>query len=400
MAEYRIISADSHLQIAPERWTARIPAKYQDHAPRTVRMPDGANAIVIEGKPSYGQGNLTGRPYENRWPLDRNLDTKPGGGSPEQRLQEQDVDGVDGEVLFSHAGGAAYYHGIQEKDPEAYKATVRAWNEFLAEEYCAVARERLIGLGLVPCTGVDDAIQEMDYCARMGLKGMFMSRFPNGTDTPHPEDDRFWAASLDLNMPLTAHISLCARPNLYPFPYERDPKEVASGVDVFGKLSHFALKGAGNALQMIFTGVFDRFPRLRFYFAENHIGWIPHFLESVDDQYDRYIPWAEPLLGMKKLSRRPSEYVREHISWGFMRNPVGIRGRYEIGVTQMMWATDFPHPECDWPESLDVIEENFAGVSEEERQLMVGGNAINYFHLDPTPPVRRESPKAAAPAGG
>jgi hypothetical protein len=81
-----------------------------------------------------------------------------------------------------------------------------------------------------------------------------------------------------------------------------------------------------------------------------------------------------------------------------MRNPVGLRGRYEIGVTQMMWATDFPHPECDWPESQAVIDENFAGVPEDERRLMVGGNAIEYFHLDPTPPARREAPGSAAAA--
>ena len=381
MAEYRIISADSHLQITPERWTPRVPAKYQDHVPRKVRMPDGGDAIMIGDKPQYGQGNLVGRPYANRWPLDRRLDDKPGGGSPEQRVREQDIDGVDGEILFTHAASADYYRHI--KNRAAFNAVIHAWNEFLVEEYCVVAPKRLIGLGLIPSSGIEEALEELEYCARVGFKGVILARYPSGADLPTPEDDRFWAAALDLEMPLTGHVAFAGAHGNYPFPYEHDPKEVASGVDVFRKFTSAALKGGGNALQMVFTGVFDRFPRLRIHFAETQAGWIPHYLEHVDDQYARYIPWAEPLLGMKKLDRPPSEIVREHISWGFMRNPIGVRLRHEIGVTRMMWGTDFPHPECDWPESHAVIEEMFADVPDEERRLMISGNAIEYFHLDP-----------------
>ncbi len=172
-------------------------------------------------------------------------------------------------------------------------------------------------------------------------------------------------------------------------------REVAGSVDPFSKFAQYALRGSGNALQMMFTGVFDRFPRLRIYFAETQVGWIPHFLDMVDDQYDRHIHWSSRLLGMQKLDRLPSEYIRDHFSWGFMRNAFGVRARHEIGVTRMMWATDFPHAESDWPESQRVIEEIFDGVPEDERRQMLGGNAIEYFHLDPTPPVRTEVPGAA-----
>src|SRR4030095_14544834 len=94
-----------------------------------------------------------------------------------------------------------------------------------------------------------------------------------------------------------------------------------------------------------------RFPTLRLYFAETMAGWLPHFLETLDDQYDRHIHWSSSLLGVRKLDRRPSEYVREHFSWGFMYNPIGVRLRHEIGVSQMMWGSDFPHAESNWPES-------------------------------------------------
>ncbi len=395
--DYRIISADSHLQIAAERWTPRIPAKYRDEAPRTVRMPDGTEATVsgIDGKPNlFTSGRLVGLPYEDRTPVGGHYDTSPGSGSPEQRLQEQDIDGVDGEVLFTHFGGASYYSAI--RDRAASKATIHAWNEFLAEEYCVVAPQRLIGMGMIPESGVQDAIDEMEYCARAGLKGVYLAKFPDGGDMPSPEDDRFWAAALDLDMPLTGHVSFgFGRGRPVTIPYAHDLDEVAAGVDPFSKFSQYAFRGALNALQMLFTGVLDRFPRLHFYFAETQTGWIPHFLEILDDQYDRHIHWAERLAGMKKLDRPPSEYMREHFSWGFMRNAVGVRARHEIGITRMMWATDFAHAESDWPESQRVIEEVFAGVPEDERRLMLGGNAIDYFHLDPAPPARSEVARAA-----
>ena len=394
---YRIISADSHLQIAAERWTPRIPAKYRGEAPRTVRMPDGTDATVsgIDGKPNlFTSGRLVGLPYEDRSPVGGHYETSPGSGSPEQRLREQDMDGVDGEILFTHFGGASYYSGIKER--AASKATIHAWNEFLAEEYCVVAPQRLIGMGMLPTTGVQDAIDEMEYCARAGLKGVYLAKFPDAGDMPRPEDDRFWAAALDLDMPLAGHVSFGLGRGPVTIPYARDLNEVAAGVDPFSKFSQYAFRGALNALQMLFTEVLDRFPRLRFYFAETQTGWIPHFLEILDDQYDRHIHWAQRLAGMKKLDRRPSEYIREHFWWGFMRNAVGVRARHEIGVTRMMWGTDFAHAESDWPESQRVIDEVFAGVPEDQRRLMLGGNAIEYFHLDPAPPAQSE---VAAVAG-
>ena len=395
---YRIVSGDSHLQLAAERWTPHIPAKYRDQGPRTVRMPNGTDATVmgIDGKPHMFKGALIGMPYEDRSPNGGRFDTAPGAGTAEQRLREQDQDGIDAEILFTAPEGVSFYRGI--KDSDAFKATLHAWNEFLAEEYCVVAPDRLIGIGILPDTGVQDAIDEMEYCARVGLKGVALSQHPSGEDVSRPEDDRFWAAALDLNMPLTAHVSFNPRGSTGParYPYEYDLKEVSSGVDPFSKLNQYAVRGAGNALQMVFGGVFDRFPSLRFYFAETQIGWIPHFLDILDEQYDRTIHWAERLTGMKKLDRMPSEYIREHFSWGFMRNAFGVRVRYEIGVKNMMWATDFPHAESEWPQSQDLIGEVFADVPEDERRQILGGNAIEFFHLDQASPAGGRVRRAAA----
>jgi uncharacterized protein len=380
---YRVVSADSHLEPAVERWTPRIPARYRESAPQRVRLPNGGDATIIEGqkKPHVFLGGLVGMPYDERSPIGGRFDTAPGAGSPEQRLHEQDVDGVDAEILFHTSSSVAAYRGI--KDDAAYKAVIHAWNEFLAEEYCAVAPDRLIGLGMLPDTSVDDGIAEMEYCARMGFKGVCLTKYPSGKDVPTPEDDRFWTAALDLDMPLAVHVAFGGgRSSDARYEYQHDPDEVASGVDAFSKFVKYGVRGAGNAVQMVFDGVFDRFPRLRMYFAETQVGWIPNFLDQLDDQYDRVIHWAEPLLGIKKLDRMPSEYIREHFWWGFMRNPFGVRARHEVGIDRMMWSTDFPHAETDWPETQRVIDEMFVGVPDAERHQILAGNVIEYFHLD------------------
>ena len=129
------------------------------------------------------------------------------------------------------------------------------------------------------------------------------------------------------------------------------------------------------------SGLFDRFPNLRIFFAENQIGWVPFFLQAADVRYDRHVRWAERLLGFKPLRRLPSEYIREHCLWGFQFDRVGVELRHKINVDGLIWGSDFPHQESDWPESMSIIERNFAGVPELEKYKMVCGNAVEFFQL-------------------
>ena len=164
---YQCISGDSHLDIRPERWTPRVPKRWRERAPRTVVLANGNEGILVENRPprSPGATTITGLPYEKHG-LQKYWFEGPGTGAPEQRLWEQDQDGVDAEVLYSHGSYAEFWRGIADDD--AYKAMIRAYNEWLAEEYCAYNPHRLLGMGVLPDTGVDDAIAEMTYCATAG----------------------------------------------------------------------------------------------------------------------------------------------------------------------------------------------------------------------------------------
>lgn len=382
---YRCISGDSHLEIDSKAWLPRVPAKHRDRAPRLVRLEDGADAWLVEGQPPRtvpadlygGKGRDVWRPFGQRY------DDTPGTGSPGQRLSEQDQDGVDAEVLFPGASGPRLWRNI--RDDDAYKAVLRAYNDFLAQDYCTAAPGRLIGIGVLPWTGVDDAIGEMEHCAELGLKGVCLGVFPSGLDHPSPADDRFWAAALDIGMPVTIHVDLVRSGGpLITYPAETPElrKRIGPRRDFAAECVKYARSGGVNAIQLILDGVFERFPALRIFFAENQIGWIPLFLEMADTRYERHSGWAEELLGWKRLPRPPSDYVREHCYWGFQYDPVGVELRHRINVDRLIWASDFPHQESDWPESMRIVDKNFVGVSGGERYRMLAGNVIDFFNLE------------------
>jgi predicted TIM-barrel fold metal-dependent hydrolase len=382
--KYRYFSADSHFESLPETWTQRVPAKFRDRAPRRIRLADGRDAIVEEGQPlEYRGTNLfAGKSPEEFNPVHLNFEGSVGAGSPQQRIREQEADGIDGELLF-----ASEARNPKIKDREAFLAIVRAFNDYFIEEYCAVDPDRLIGVAVMPDIGADENIAEMKRCKEKGFKAVRLHTFPSGKGTPTAEDDKFYAAALDLDMPITIHTSFPRRTDerdVYLMKYPNDPQGEERPFDFLQRFARQGIYhcGAVEATQLIFSGVFDRFPQLQIFWAENNVGWIPYFYQQMDQTYKVNCHWAEKLLGLPKLKKLPSEYLREHAHWGVFDDPIGIQLRHMIGVDKIMWSTDFPHIVTRWPKSLDLVEEQFAGVPEQEKRAMLAENAVKFFHLD------------------
>jgi predicted TIM-barrel fold metal-dependent hydrolase len=382
---YRYISADSHFESPPELWTHRIAKPYRDRAPRRIRLGDGRDALAMEGRPLiYGGTSLYGgRPPETFDPTVMDYENTPGCGSAEQRLREQDQDGIDAEVLF-----AIYVRNSAIRDKAALSAITRGFNDYMAEEYCAVDPDRLIGVAVLPDVGVEEDVAEMERCKRMGFKAVWLHTFPSGESYPTPEDDRFWAAAIDLEMPVIVHTSfptkVGSRQNRL-FKYPREPqgeqRPPTDFVQRFARQGPYH-SGSVEASQLVVSGVFDRLPKLQIYWAENNVGWLPYFFEQIDHEYSVNRFWAERQLGLPKLKRLPSEYLKDHAYWGFFEDRIGVQLRHEVGVDRMMWSTDFPHVVTRWPKSLQSLESQMTGVPQDERWKMAAGNAIKFFRLD------------------
>ncbi len=388
--QYDFISSDTHLEVLPERWTGRAPKQYQEQMPRTVPHPYGGDAIHIEGAPLFQVAYLdlrAGRSAEDWQPFDVKVEDTAGVGSPQQRLQEQDADGCAAEVIFPNMqAGPALWRNIA--DDAAYAAANHAYNTWLGEDYCSVNPQRLLGLGVIPMTNIDDAIKELEHSAKLGLKGVLLSSFPNGMAYPQPEDDRFWAAAMDMHMPITAHVAFNRagkRAEQPTFKYPAENPEILRKVrrGLVDQMALLGLQAAVSFSQLIADGVFDRFPDLQIFFAETRLGWIPFWMEEADFWYERHRHWAQRYLGFKPIKRRPSEYIKENFLFS-VQGPehVAIELRHHIGVEHIMFATDFPHIECEWPNTRPTLESLTAKLAPEEKYKIVAGNVIDFFGLD------------------
>ncbi len=377
--QYKVINGDGHIDLNPDVWRERVAAKWRDRAPKRVTMPNGSDAVVVDGgEPNtIGITRSVGVLHEDLAKQVPTFENSAGTGSPEQRVREQDRDGVDAEILFSQLTGVFK----EAKDHDLYLDLFRAYNEFLAEEYMAASPDRLFPMGMLPTTGVDDAIQELGRCAKLGLKGVKLNSYPSGKGYPTAEDDRFWAATIDLDMPLTSHGDGKLGRSGPSFEYAREPGHDMHQRDPFRFFFRFTNDAMKAGTQMAFAGVWDRFPKLQVYWAETQVGWLEYGLWQVDDHYDRYMNMIHQLWGIPKLDRKPSDYLRERNLWGFLHDPVGVRRRDSVGADRLVWGSDFAHAASDWPNSPKIIEADFEGVPADERHAMLAGNMVKYFHL-------------------
>ena len=380
--QYQVISGDGHIDLNPDVWRNRVPVKWRDRAPKRVKMPNGSDAVVVDGgKPNtIGVTRSVRVAHKDLAKQVPTFENSAGTGSPEQRLREQDQDGIEAEILFSQISFVLR----QAKDDGLYLELVRAYNEFLAEEYMAVAPDRLICMGTIPITGVEDAVRELEHCAKLGLRGVKLDRFPSGRGYPTAEDDKFWAAAVDLKMPLTNHNDgkMGSGRGEPAFKYDKEPGEDVHQREPMNYFFRFTNDAMTASIQMAFAGVWDRFPALEMYWAETMIGWFEYGLWQVDDHYRRYMPMIHENWGLRYLERKPSEYLKERTYWGFLHDPVGIRRRDCIGYDKLMWGTDFAHAASEWPNSIKLMEQDFADVPKNEKRAMLVDNCVKYFHLN------------------
>jgi predicted TIM-barrel fold metal-dependent hydrolase len=126
----------------------------------------------------------------------------------------------------------------------------------------------------------------------------------------------------------------------------------------------------------IVGGVFERFPRLKLVFVEPGLGWVSWWLDAMDDLVVRQ-GYECP-----QLRDLPSAYFHRNVHLTFMEEPRSVQLlRDRIGVDNILWASDYPHPPSTWPHSLESIERQFAGVPAEDRRRIVCDNAVRVWNL-------------------
>jgi predicted TIM-barrel fold metal-dependent hydrolase len=237
-------------------------------------------------------------------------------------------------------------------------------------EYCQTAGDRLIGVALISVYDIGHAVEELERCAKAGLRGAMVWQVPP-KEFPFMSDhyEPFWAAAQDLEIPVSLHI-------LTGHDYTKTPT-AQKGIEVYRTRVNEKIWGAMNSLfEIIFAGVLERHPRLKVVMVENDIGWIPFLVEQWDKYYSRHSP-RHPI----GLSRSPGDYFHDQVFATFLDDEVGAHLASRWGMDNFMWSNDYPHPNGTWPRSREIIARDLGHLPAEIRAKIVRGNVARLYNL-------------------
>jgi predicted TIM-barrel fold metal-dependent hydrolase len=357
---YEVISADSHVIEPPDLWVRYIAPQFREQAPRVVardggevyETPTGANipvgALAGAGRPS-DQLRRRGTYAE---------DVPRGGWDPEARVAEQDIDGVDAEVIYPTVGMRMY----AIPDPSFQYACFEAYNSWVAD-YAGARPDRLRAVAMLSFQDVERGLAEMRRARALGMVAGMITIAPD--DEGVYGDDRYeaiWAEAQALDLPLSMHI-LTERRSY------GGRRTVADSVTTSVWIQR-------ALCELIFAGVLERFPRLKLISAENELGWVPFFLDRMDHTFARSLDRPTYRLSGDLL---PSDYFRRNVHLTFIDDPFGVANRDLIGTDHILWSSDYPHTASTWPDSRAAIARNFAGVPDADRHRMVCANALTLY---------------------
>ena len=384
--KYGLISSDSHAQPDKDAFTSRMSkAKWGDAIPHLAETTDKAHMAVAFDRPVQRwlvNGQVVGNrgvvncptvmadPMRKYFP--QHWDEVPSYVyNPADRLSALDQDGVDGEVLFPNdpVQSGTFFQGSAEFELDC----VRAYNDTLAE--WREVSDRYVPLAVIPyMSGIDVTVAEVQRAVHKGHRGIVMLVEPsqNLEGLKHFNDpywDPLWAACQDLDVPVHWHASGGLRLSMPRWSgYTRNQEQAVGPSGGFSVQAQFIPN-------LIFSGVLDRYPRSKWVCAETGLGWVNYILDGCDHEWERRHLWTEGIL------TRPSELFRRQIYVDFWYEEAGIRQRHHIGIENIMWESDYPHSTSTYPESWEFVNRTLAGVPEEEKKLLLYGNAMRVYHL-------------------
>jgi len=332
-----LISTDAHVMEPHSLWSS-VPAPYTD-------------AVV---------GFLSGIGFRN--------DSIPLGASdPAARLLDQDRDGIAAEILFPNDGMIVF--GMS--DGPAQHAAFVAYNDWLAG-YCSIAPNRLLGVAALSVYDIDKAIAEMHRAMGLGHVGAMVWQVPDPAlpfTSPHYEP--LWAAAAEAGVPIHMHI-------LTGHSYALTQRKTFGAEKVRGAVNKKQNDTVNALFDLIFSGVFERNPKLRIVLAESECGWLPFTLQQWDYYFERFRRREK-----FDIDRLPSEIFNEHVYCTWLEDRSGTRQfSWGWGLDNLMWSNDYPHFNMTFPHSRANVYHHIGDLPKDVQYKLVRGNAIRLYGLE------------------
>jgi predicted TIM-barrel fold metal-dependent hydrolase len=367
---YVIISADTHAGLPAPDYRPYLDSQHHEAFDAFLAERHARREELLKMNYEYIMG----------WETE-NAEGLRGAFDPDQRDKELDADGVAAEVIFPDAdaitgmAGPPFGAGLSAgeiTDPELAFAGARAHNRFLVE-LCRHRPERRGGVGLVPIThDVERAVQEIEWLAQHpGIRGVMVpTMWRHHPPYNHPVYDPVWAACQAAGLPVHTHSG------------EAPQEEYNQNIGIY--LAEAAWWPARPMWHLLFSGVFERFPELKFVVTESAAYWAADMMWKWD-QYMGGGHTTKKLAALLegKISRLPSEYFGSNIFIGASTmSKEELRRRYVIGCDVMMWGTDYPHPEGTWPHTVARLRSDFGPLPVDDTAKLLGETAARCYGFD------------------
>jgi uncharacterized protein len=375
----KLISCDDHMdlsQLPADLWTTRLPAALRDRAPH-IEERDGQTVWVCDGKV---WGRWDGKPPAtgNQRPVKPLYNSFDRAGIYDQsarrpahaelRLADMDRDGVQAQVIF----GPIFQ--ISTEDPALRSACYALYNDWLLE-FCQAAPDRLIGVPMLPENPAGALAELQRLIAKGGVRQVTLMI----ANVDPKLDDRawepLWQALEDSGIILSWHITVFG-PNL-------NSRAAGKAASVFENTKFFMANFLDPFVDLFAWGILERHPRLKMVMAEAGTGWLPWLVQELDYRHWRLWEakefWADK--GGKELETKPSELFKRQIWATFQEDYATMALIPFFGERHLLWASDYPHPDGVWPNSLAAIERQMAQLSPEMRRKLTHDNAAALYGL-------------------
>ena len=372
-ADAEIVSVDDHVVEPPDVWVDRFPSKFRDEAPHLEQRAGHTQAWVWEGQdfPLSMVGSArtrifrtdgTGEDFRAR----HYDDLVPGCYDVHERVKAMDVDGVKGSLLFPTFPRFAGTRFLNPKSREISLLAVQAYNDWMVDEWCAAYPDRFIPMIIVPLWDPELAASEIRRMAAKGAKSVAFPENPAPLGLPSfwtTHWDPVFAAVDETGMPLSMHIGTSGG---LPQPCEESSEAVGTSLNGLNAMTACA--------DLIFTGLLHRYPGVKIVLSEGGSGWVPYLMERMD------YTWERSRLDVDR-SEPPSMVFAEHFWTSFISDFRAIEIRHRIGVDKLMYETDYPHQDSNWPFARKVLEEHLADVPDDEARSIAGLNARELYNF-------------------
>ncbi len=362
----RIISADSHVQEPPALYEERLPKRFRHLAPRIEVREDCSRYLLAHGKRPRRLDLAERRADEED--QDREFRNDPTGGRDvARRLADLERDGVSAEVIYPNESLFIY-----NSPTRAYQlALAKAYNDWLWEIFGSEP-QRFAPVAVVPIADIKKATAEAKRVARKGYRAVMVPI--TMSERPYRESayDPFWAVCQELGLVVSFHAFTNS---VDQYPEDWGEEEGTGGA--LDLMARSMIDGMSPVSLLISSGVLMRYPALQFVVVECGAGWLAWLLYVLDEQYAKKHMWIRP-----KLDLKPSEYFARQGHVTFSDDPIALRNLLYAGAECLLWGSDYPHDEGTFPNSREVIERTFAGVSDIEKRKIVADNAARLYGFE------------------